>query len=232
MSGDTKTTKSEELFYRFILDINVNKKIDAIRDELGIHIDGFSSLKEGKKWFSRIPVKTYRKLLNRYFDLMDKYKLPNHISNLLESYIICGIKSEWFYQVNDHMMFCEFDPDPKLEEYWIKQNQPFVKLFIFEHTDEKYVRKFIERNWKRIKRRLAEKGASLKRLSPMKEVKRNLLIMRLYAKPKAELEKMLGKTFSYKKAVVASLMLNKYKIKVSEDAVEKVFYNHRHFKGF
>ncbi len=206
--------KAQETIYRLSIRSDFRADVIRIREMFGLPVKGITRKEDINRWFRGTGSKNYSKFLDAYMKVMSKYKLPSNFCNLIEDHILHGGRFN-VWPTLEEMIFCEMSVDPKQEERYRKEGMPFAKLLIFPGASQKFVKRYIEKNWANINKLVGKPG----RVRVSKNHNRDLIIADLWSRSSKELGMERG---AYKDIFISNLLRNKYDIVVSSDNVRKI----------
>ncbi len=235
MSGEALSRDlPDELLRRVSSTAAFQEKVEAIRRQYGIPIDGFIDKEEAGRWWcgdGRSPDQRFN------FDdeieaTIIEYGLPLGSAFLLEAYVMANDRFS-FVPLTPDFYNCEFEelqPDgfsdraTPLEGKWKKANRAFVRLYIPDNASLASVESYLEQHWRYIREHVFSRGQGQKTVRRTRTKVRNDLIEHYYNKSRKELELKRGE---FKDIRVSSILRLKHGISVTPENIRAVMHRRR-----
>jgi len=181
----------EEFFYKLSRSREFQQDLIRARKQLGIYEKGFSDPRTREKLWIKNKHADMFGLFGIELHLKEKYKIPTPYWQFIDDYIFFGqIVSTTKNKIPVAMVAPNTPPGfGSIEDFYDANNEPYVKLFIFNNASKTKVVDFVKNNWREIELGLNINIHNTKRVRTTIYKKRNRTIRELWKVPLVELQR-------------------------------------------
>lgn len=193
MKQDSKPNPGVEIFHKLSLKEEFGKDLIEARKVLGIPERGFKEQVERLNWYEQ-PHDSLL-LIDMWLKLRKKHKIPLAHMLALEDYLFFDRAGAITQQIPEPALILPpahtlDEDDPDMEEFYSRNDEPYVKLIIPGSSTKSDILDFLRENWSRVEDVLKQQGWTRpRRIRKTEEEnrKRDKRIKELWRKTKKEL---------------------------------------------
>lgn len=175
----------DELKKGLFQDGKFQKEVTQFRKSIGIPTGGFTSNKAFQAWFKKAKKKDswiFMTIREKSVDLSNKYKLPHHLSGVIEARIIMGHHYESYDMTSPYPSYSRGFENAGYSCAWeIEEGNGCVVIKVYAGATSKDIKHFVDRNFREMKKTLSSfSGNQLKATREKKNSQRDREIVSLH----------------------------------------------------